>query len=120
MAVAAGQDVGDIWIHDLQSDMQTRFSFDPADDRTPLWSPDDRQFAYTSAQTSIGGIYLRPVSGQEPAKLVFDAKTQIALTDWSRDGRHVFFNYLEPSENGWDTWALDMESYEAEAVLAGP
>jgi hypothetical protein len=120
VAVAAGQDVADIWIHDLQSDMQTRFSFDPADDRTPFWSPDDLYIAYNSAETSVGGIYLRPVSGQEPAKLVFDAKTQIALTDWSRDGRHVFFNYLVPDENGWDTWALDMETFEAEAVLTGP
>ena len=120
VAVAAGQDVADIWIHDLQSDMQTRFSFDPADERSPLWSPDDRRLVYTSAETSIGGIYLRPVSGQEPAQLIYDAKTQISLSNWSRDGRHVFFNYLEPNENGWDTWALDMENFQAEAVLAGP
>jgi Tol biopolymer transport system component len=120
LAVAVGQDVADIWIHDLQSDMQTRFSFDADDDRTPQWSPDDLNIAYTSAQTSIGGIYLRPVSGQEPAKLVFDAKTQIALTDWSRDGRYLFFNHLEPSVNGWDTWALDMENFQAQAVLSGP
>ena len=120
VAVAVGQDVADIWIHDLQGDLQTRFSFDAADDRTPLWSPDDRSIVYHSAQTSIGDIYLRPVSGQESAKLIYGAKTQIALTDWSRDGRRIFFNYLEPNENGWDTWALDMEGFTAEAVLAGP
>ena len=120
VAVAAGQDAADIWVHDLQNDMQTRFSFNNADERTPLWSPDDLHIAYTSSETSAGSIYLRPVSGQEPAKLVFDAKTQISLQDWSHDGRHIFFNYLEPNENGWDTWALDMESYEAKAVLTGP
>ena len=91
-----------------------------ADDRTPLWSPDDRNIAYNSAQTGIGGIYLRPVSGQEPAKVIYEAKTQIALSTWSSDGRHLFFNRLEPNENGYDVWALDMESLKAEAVLAGP
>ncbi len=45
LAVAEGTDVGDIWIHDLQSGMQTRFSFGAADDRSPLWSPDDRRLA---------------------------------------------------------------------------
>jgi Tol biopolymer transport system component len=120
VAVAAGQDAGDIWIHDLQGNLQTRFSFDAADDRTPLWSPDDRHLVFNSAQESVGGIYLRPVSGQEPAKMVHDAQTQIALTDWSRDGRHVFFNHLVPDEGGWDIWALDMETFEATAVLASP
>ena len=120
VAIAAGQDVADIWIHDLRNDMQTRFSFDAADERTPLWSPDDRSLVYSSAETSAGAIALRPVSGEDPAKMVFDAKTQITLTDWSQDGRHVFFNCLVPGENGWDTWALDMETFEAGAILDGP
>jgi Tol biopolymer transport system component len=120
VAVAAGQDAGDIWIHDLQGNLQTRFSFDAADDRTPLWSPDDSLLVYNSAQESVGGIYLRPVSGQEPAKMVHDAQTQISLSDWSGDGRYVLYNHLVPDEGGWDIWALDMETFEAKAVLASP
>ncbi len=120
VAVVEGKDVGDIWIHDLESDLQTRFSFDAADDRMPLWSPDDLYLAYNSAQVSVGGIYLRPVSGQTSAKLVYEANTQITLSDWSSDGRHIFFNYLELNAGGWDVWALDMESFQAESILKGP
>ena len=52
--------------------------------------------------------------------MVHDAKTQISLSDWSSDGRYVLYNHLVPDEGGWDIWALDMETFEAKAVLASP
>jgi hypothetical protein len=36
VAVTIGKDAGDIWLHDLDRDVRTRFTFDPADDTCVL------------------------------------------------------------------------------------
>lgn len=119
IATTVGQDVGDIWIYDLESEMRTRFTFDPADDRTPLWSPDDSQLAFVSSRSSEGEIYVRPISGQGDARLLYSAGEQIELTDWSNDGHLLFFNRVNPGEGGSDIWTLDVEKGEAKRLLSG-
>ncbi len=117
MAVSVGQDAGDIWIYDLKRDMRTRFTFDPADDRTPLWSPDDSQVAFVSSRSGKGEIYVGPASGQGEPRLLFSAGEQIELTDWSNDGRLMFFNRVNPK--GSDIWTLDVQKAQAVPLLSG-
>lgn len=119
IATAVGQDVGDIWIFDLERDMRTRFTFDSADDRTPLWSPDDSRLAFSSTRNAQGEIYVRPTSGQGDAQVLFTANTQVELTDWSSDGRLIFFDRLIPSDHGWDIWTVDTQTSEATPLLSG-
>ncbi len=119
VAVCVGQDVADVWIYDLQSDMRNRFTFDPADDRTPMWAPDDSQLAFASGRTARGEIYVRPTSGQGDTQLLFSIDEQIELTDWSSDGRVMFFNVINPSKGGSDIWTLDVKTGEAEVLLSG-
>jgi len=117
IAAAVGRDAGDIWIYDLQRDVRTRFTFDLADERTPVWSADDGQLAFVSGRSSNREIYVRPTSGQGDPRLLFSADTQIELTDWSRDGRSIFFNRLNPQ--GSEVWTLDVQKPEAAPLLTG-
>jgi Tol biopolymer transport system component len=119
IAVGVGEDAADIWIYDLERDARTRFTFDPADDRQPLWSPDDSLLAFSSAKEAKGEIWVRPTSGQGEAELLYSTDTNIVLTDWSSDGRLIFFTYLELGDDGWDVWTLDMETSQAEPLLSG-
>jgi Tol biopolymer transport system component/tRNA A-37 threonylcarbamoyl transferase component Bud32 len=119
IAVAVGQDVGDIWIFDLESEMQTRFTFDTADDRTPIWSPDDSQLLFSSMRDGEGGIYIRPTSGQSEAKLLYAADVQVELKDWSRDGRLVLFSRMNQSDGDSEVWTFDLETSEAAPLLTG-
>jgi serine/threonine protein kinase len=119
LAVAVGPTTGDIWILDLEQDMRGRFTFDPADERTPLWSPDGSQLAFVSTQATQGRIYVRPASGQGEATLLHTADNQVELSDWSNDGRLIFFNLINPGDGGSDIWILDMETGEAEILLTG-
>ncbi len=118
LALAVGQDACDIWILGQEKGMQTRFTFDPADDRCPLWSPDGSQVSFISSRKAVAEIYLRPTSGQGEASLVYTDSTQIWLTDWSNDGRLIFFNRLD-AETGGEIWALDLRSKKAKPVLSG-
>ncbi|HKI83794.1 MAG TPA: protein kinase [Candidatus Krumholzibacteria bacterium] len=117
LAFSMGQDSGDIWILDLQSGMRTRFTFDPADDRCPLWSPDDSQLAFMSTREGKNGIYLRPTSGQGEASLVFADSTNIYLTDWSSDGRWIFFSRMD-ADRGSEVLMLDAQNKQVKTVLS--
>ena len=51
---------GDIWIRDLVRRVTTRFTFDPAIERDPIWSPDGRQIVFMSArQGTWRSVYQR-------------------------------------------------------------
>jgi Tol biopolymer transport system component len=120
LAVEIGTDASDVWIFDLERESRTRFTFETASDRHPLWSPDDGRLAYSSAQKAEGEIWVRPTSGQGDARLVFTAGTSIALTDWSNDGRLILFDYQQlVGDDDLDIWALDMETLEARAYVSG-
>jgi serine/threonine protein kinase len=120
LAVAVGQDVGDIWIYDLERGSRTRFTFDPADDRSPLWSPDDSRIVFESSRTAPGELYVRPTSGQGKPELLHTFNTQLVPSHWSSDGRYVFATVLALDDNAWDLWVYDMETSEARPIVTGP
>ncbi|MCH7548037.1 MAG: protein kinase [Candidatus Krumholzibacteriota bacterium] len=119
VAFSLGDAAGDIWIHDLERDVRTRFTFHPADDRTPLWSPDDSKLAFCTSRESAGEIFVRPTSGRGDAELLFTSDSRTSLSDWSNDGRFVLFDYLTLGDDAWDVWILDMETSEAKPLLSG-
>jgi Tol biopolymer transport system component/tRNA A-37 threonylcarbamoyl transferase component Bud32 len=120
VAVSIGEAAGDIWIHDLTRGVRTRFTFDPADDRNPMWSPDDGRIAFDSSRKRGGEIYVRTTTGQGDVEQVYETDDRIVLTDWSPDGRLIVFSRLISGDNGWDTWTYDMETAEAAPLLTGP
>jgi Tol biopolymer transport system component len=120
LAVSEGRDVGDIWIHDLDRASRTRFTFDPADDRSPIWSPDDQKIAFSSARQTVGEIYERPVSGQSEPRLLHNANTNITLHDWSSDGRWIIFTGLALGDGVWDILAFDTVEEKVVPIVEGP
>jgi Tol biopolymer transport system component len=114
--VAVGREAGDLWIHDLTRDVRTRFTFDPADDGQAQWSPDDRFIIFKSSRKSNGELYIRDTSGGSDEELLVETNQHVTLTDWSRDGRHIFYSSLSP-ETDWDLWVYSMEDKEARPLL---
>jgi Tol biopolymer transport system component len=94
----------DIWVIDLARDLPTRLTFDPARDVNPIWSPDGSRVAYFSIQRK--GVYERAANGAGPEELLFEA-TSIAISDWSSDGRFIFFSRLD-EQTGRDVWAAPL------------
>jgi Tol biopolymer transport system component len=120
IAVSIGEAAGDIWIHDLARNVRTRFTFDPADDRNPHWSPDDSRIAFDSVREGGGEIYVRTTTGQGDVEKVFTSDGRVIVTDWSSDGRLILFSRLTLGDDGWDIWMFDMETREASPLLTGP
>jgi serine/threonine protein kinase len=86
--VDASTRTSDIWIYDIGRGLRTRFTFDPADDGWPVWSPDGSAIAFARGRLGVGRVYRKPSSGAGSEQLMqpSDRETE-APTSWSPDGR---------------------------------
>ena len=82
----------DIWIYDLVRGTSSRFTFDPAEDLNPVWSPDGNQIAFSSTRKTHRDLYVKPANGTAQEVLLFESNLDKSLEDWSPDGRFLVFN----------------------------
>jgi Tol biopolymer transport system component len=95
LARVSGRRDLDLWLVDVATAGMTRFTFDPAADRSPVWSPDSSRVVYSRSQSDL---YEKTVTGTGERRLTGVLGLPM---DWSRDGRSI----LVRSGDG-DLWAL--------------
>jgi eukaryotic-like serine/threonine-protein kinase len=88
----------DVWTYDLQHGSTKRLTFDPAQDSSPIWSPDSSQLAFSSNRQSSSNpqtnnvIYVKNSDGRQEEKLiVYGSGINNYANDWSKDGRYILF-----------------------------
>ena len=77
LAVSRTSGTSDIWLIDIRRGVPSRFTFDPAFDLGPVWSPDGRQIAFTSNRRGPNqwGLYMKAVDRAEPEEVLVDDGT---------------------------------------------
>jgi Tol biopolymer transport system component/predicted Ser/Thr protein kinase len=95
----------DIWLIDLSQGAATRFTFDPANENFPLWSPDGSRIAFLSYRGGVNGIYVKAVRGAANEELIFKSSQNLAMAQWSPDGRFVTLGMVD-AQTGLDVWIL--------------
>jgi eukaryotic-like serine/threonine-protein kinase len=95
----------DIWFYDVQRSATSRFTFDPADDLNPTWSPDGRRIAFTSDRKGVRNIYVKDSSGAAAEELLLETGYEKDVEAWSPDGRFILFNQLTPNHER-ELWAV--------------
>jgi Tol biopolymer transport system component len=95
----------DIWIRDLARGASSRFTFDPATDVEPLWSPDGKTIVFSSDRGGQFDLYAKAAGGGGQEQLLFKSDELKLAYDWSRDGRYIAFQSLA-KKTGWDLWVL--------------
>jgi eukaryotic-like serine/threonine-protein kinase len=97
----------DLWSIDLGRRVTSRFTFDPANDIAPVWSPDGRQIAFASSRKGSAGLFLKDAAGAGAEEaLLADAMPNYPLS-WSADGRFLLFVKVGGSVRG-DLWVLPL------------
>ena len=98
----------DVWVLDLARGVRTRLTFGPVANTFPVWSPDGKWIAYTSARNGVFKLFrkLSDGSGAEELLLTTDQQ-QIIADSWSRDGKYVIYS-RHPAES-WQIWALPLD-----------
>jgi serine/threonine protein kinase len=82
----------DLWIFDLLSGAGTRFTFDPADDINPVWSPDGKWIIFTSVQKGNRNIYRKLADGTREMEPLLEVTGDENVEDISPNGRFLIFN----------------------------
>jgi Tol biopolymer transport system component len=100
---------GDIWIHDLVRGVSTRFTFDPAADRMPVWSPDGSRIVFASNRKGPFDLYQKDSSGAGTETPLLETPSSKTPTDWSFDGRFLAYDDLDPKgKSKSDIWILPL------------
>jgi hypothetical protein len=103
----------DIYIVDVIRGVRQRFTFDPSDERSAVWSPDQTEVIYTSKGLNL---YRRSsdLSGEERSVIVDrDSKDPY---DWSPDGRSLL--YRRTGSRGNDLWLHPLGGGEDRPIAA--
>jgi len=98
----------DVWLSDVGSGTQNRFTFDPHDDGQAVWSPDGSRIAFASRRLGPGDLFEKPASGssdEQPLLLTREGKAPLS---WSRDGRFLLYRAQGTDGLDRDLWALPL------------
>jgi Tol biopolymer transport system component len=109
----------DVWLLESRGVFR-RFTFDPAVDNFPLWSPDGHDIVFSSTRT--GGphnLYRKPATGGGAEELLLETAEVKAASDWSADGRALLFRSSSP-KTGYDIWALPLDTRKPFPVVQTP
>ena len=86
----------DIWVLDLTRGVRTRVTFGPVGNVSPVWSPDGKWIAYSSARIGHFALCRKPSDGSGAEETLLTVDQQPALDDWSRDGKYLLYSLPVP------------------------
>jgi dipeptidyl aminopeptidase/acylaminoacyl peptidase len=98
----------DIWVYEISRGLRSRFTFDPAADRWPIWSPDGTRVAFSSNRGGQFNLYVKSYAGSGVEELLLENDRDKILTDWSSDDRYVLFETRADPRTQSDVWALPL------------
>jgi serine/threonine protein kinase len=91
---------GGIWLYDVSRGRPpTRFTFDPAFERYPVWSPDGFRIVFASSKRNGHfELYEKAASGAGTAQLLSTSDVDTYPTSWSPDGRFILYYSYQRGE----------------------
>ena len=95
--------MANLWLFDVRRGVTSRFTFDPATDSDPIFSPDGQWIAFYSDRQPMG-LYRKASSGAGADELLAATGPGTYPRDWSLDGRFLLYD----SGPGGAMWALPM------------
>ena len=96
----------DVWLIDLARGVPTRFTFDPAIESNPVWSPDGSQVVFRSLRNETTELFRKLSNGvgsEDPLRNVAGIAFPL---DWSSDGQ--YFIYAVTPRGTTDLWVLPL------------
>ncbi|HEV3305608.1 MAG TPA: protein kinase [Candidatus Sulfotelmatobacter sp.] len=107
----------DIWVLDLTRGVRTRVTFGPVGNVSPLWSPDGKWIAYSSAQSGHFAICRKPSDGSGAEECLLNVEQQPGLHDWSRDGKYLLYSLPLPGGPLRQIFAMPLEGERKPSVI---
>jgi TolB protein len=90
----------DIFVYEWTGDRLTQLTFDPSNERAPVWSPDGKRISFASdrASAGIGNLYSIKADGTGGLERLTDSAADQRPGSWDPSGRFLAFE--ETSRTG--------------------
>jgi serine/threonine protein kinase/Tol biopolymer transport system component len=96
----------DIWLYEVLRSVRTRFTFDPAVDNAPVWSPDGQTIIFSSNRSGTFDLFRRPADGSRKDELLYHDALVKGPGDFSPDGKNFVYEAKGNGKTGDDIWIL--------------
>jgi len=106
----------DIWICDWKGDTTSRLTFNPADDVSPVWSPDGGAIAFASNRDGTFNLYWKRTDGSGEAQRLTESSVPQYPESWHPGGRYLAFEELTAA---YDIRILQLEGNDDSGWSAG-
>jgi Tol biopolymer transport system component len=91
----------DVWIIEIDRNVRTRFTSDPAAEAGPRWTRDGRTIAYSVAEK---GIFVKSSGGAGGERRLVEGTHEEYPDSWSADDS-LLYERIDPTTS-WDLWLL--------------
>ncbi len=118
VAAKVGKDgkSNDLWLVDHDGNA-VQFTSGPAFKGSPVWSPDGSRIAYYSNAQGNYDIVVSPSNAGAKVESLYKSAEAKYPTDWSRDGKYLFFGVMMDGTKSDDVWGLALADRHAGPIL---
>jgi eukaryotic-like serine/threonine-protein kinase len=120
IAVSMVDQTEDIHAIDVERLTNTRMTFGPTDEDSPIWSPDGQWLALRSNRIDPGDVYLKSAKGDRPEQPLLVTPDSMRPTSWSSDGRFLLLERIAPGANLADLWVYSFDDKSTRALVETP
>ena len=90
---------GDLWVADRDGTSPRRLTSNPAEEHTPIFSPDGKWLAYAVEADGNSDVYVIAVEGGQPRRLTWHPGGDVPV-DWTGDGKFIAFVSARETDHG--------------------
>lgn len=98
----------DVWIVNTDG-AASRLTFATGSNTQPVWNADGSKVIFASNRTGNFNLYMKEASGSGQDKQLLQTGNWLFPDDWSKDGRFVIFDQLDP-KTSYDLWIMPLSN----------
>jgi eukaryotic-like serine/threonine-protein kinase len=96
VALAVREDNTDVWVIDVDRKTLSRFTFDPGEDESPVWTPDGKRLTYAGSRTGKPRVtFWKAADSSGVEEALFVSKTHQHISGWTPDGKTLISEEID-------------------------